>query len=134
LTTLLPSFCRAFFSGEKCSIVAVADPFLRVLVVAVGVHHDVRAVPERVVDAVAERPGQPHVAGVVDEVPHTEAARQLDRAVRGPVVDDQDLYLVDARNAPWNRGKHLRKGFFLVQAGNLHEQLHGPVLSVAGSR
>ena len=46
----------------------VADAVLRVLVVAVGVDHDVRAELECALHAVVEGPAETAVAGVMDEV------------------------------------------------------------------
>ena len=59
----------------------VGDSLLRVLVVAVGVDDNVRAVLEGVVDTVAERPGEAHVAGVEDEVLDPQLPCYLDGSV-----------------------------------------------------
>ena len=90
LTTRLPSFCSHFLAGREVldqvhlpvgdddvgrpstiGLDQVGDALLRVLVVAVGVHHDVGAELEGVVDAVLEGPGQALVAGVAHEVGHS---------------------------------------------------------------
>ena len=60
----------------------VGDALLRVLVVAVGVDHDVGAEFERPLHAVVERAAQPLVAGVPDEVGDPVRLGHLDRAVR----------------------------------------------------
>ena len=55
----------------------VADALLRVLVVAVGVHHDVGAVRERVLDAVREGAREAHGARVPHDVDDAVLARDL---------------------------------------------------------
>ena len=50
----------------------LADGRARVLVVAIGVHHDVGTMLERVIHAIAERTGQAHRLGMVDHVLHTK--------------------------------------------------------------
>ena len=112
----------------------VADAVLRVLVVAVGVHHDVRAMRERVVHAVAERAGQAHVPGVVHEVRDAVLPGDGQGAVRGPVVDDQDRDLVHAVDLGRDRLEHRGQGLFLVEAGTLDEDLHVRPLRDAGAR
>lgn len=55
----------------------LADGRARVLVVAIGVHHDVGTMLERVIHAIAERTGQAHRLGMVDHVLHTKGSCHL---------------------------------------------------------
>ena len=114
-TTQLPSCCRRFFSGEKCSIVcdlAVADDHVgvagedrrdqlgdvaaEVLVVGVGVDDHVGAELQAGVEAGLEGRGEALVVGQPDDVVDAVLARDLDRAVGRAVVDHEPLDRVEA--------------------------------------
>ena len=71
-----------------------------VLVVGVGVDDEVGAELERRVDAGHERRGQALAAPEPDDVMDAVRARDLGGAVARPVVDDEHLDDVDAREAP----------------------------------
>ena len=103
----------------------VRDALLGVLVVSVGVDDHVGAVGEGVVDAVAEGAGEPLGAAVADDVPYAHAAGDLGGAVRGAVVDHEDLDPVRPRDAPRDRLEDERQSLFLVQTGDLDEHEHG---------
>ena len=103
----------------------VRDALLGVLVVSVGVDDHVGAVGEGVVDAVAEGPGEPLGAAVAVDVPDAHVAGDLGGAVRGAVVDHEDLDPVRPRDAPRDRLEDERQSLFLVQTGDLDEHEHG---------
>ena len=107
---------------DRCD--QVADALLRVLVVPVGVDHDVGAELQRPLDAVVERPAEAAVAGVPDEVGDPVMLGDLDGAVGGAVVDDQHDDLVDARDLCGDAGEHQGEGLFLVEARDLNDQTH----------
>ena len=96
-----------------------------ILVVAVGVDDDVGAGLEAGVEPGAEGVGKAAVAGLGDDMIDAEGPRDLDRAVGRAVVDDQDLHLVDARDAPRNGGHGLGQRRLFVVAGDLDDELHG---------
>jgi hypothetical protein len=99
----------------------LGDLRLRVLVVPVGVHDDVRTVQQRVVDAVTERAGETHVRRVVHEVLDAVLLGDLDGAVGAAVVDHQDLDLVDAVDLSRDGVDDAGEGVLLVEAGDLDE-------------
>jgi hypothetical protein len=100
----------------------LADHLLRVLVVAVGVHHDVGPELEGALHAVVERAPEPAGAGVVHELGDAVGACHLDGAVGRAVVDHQHHDLVDARDARRDRLEHGRQGLLLVQARDLDNE------------
>ncbi|HET6965849.1 MAG TPA: hypothetical protein VFH58_13825 [Acidimicrobiales bacterium] len=102
----------------------VRDALARVLVVPVGVDEDVGAHLQGLQRAVLEGLAQTHVAGVVDEVAHPEAAGHLHRGVGAPVVDDQVLDLVDARDLLRHLLEHQREGLLLVETRDLDHEFH----------
>jgi hypothetical protein len=53
-----------------------------------------------------------------------ERAGDLDRAVRRPVVDDEHLDDVDPRDLPRDGGDDEGQRLLLVEAGDLHDELH----------
>ena len=98
-----------------------------VLVVGVGVDDEVGAELQRRVDAGHEGGGQALAAPEPDHVLHAVRARDLGRAVARPVVDDEHLDAVDARQASRQVAQRARKRLGLVEAGDLDDQLgHGP--------
>ena len=105
----------------------VGDAVLGVLIVAVGVDHDVRTELERPDHAIMERAAETLVAGVVHELAHTVFLGYLDRPVAAPVVDDQDHDLVDPGNLLRDRLQDGRKRLLLIEARDLNDELHrGP--------
>ena len=56
---------------------------------------------------------------------HVVTARHLAGLVRGAVVDDDDLDLVDALDLVGQVLEHRRQGLRLVEAGYLDEEAHG---------
>ena len=60
-----------------------------------------------------------------DEVRHPELAGDLDGPVGRAVVDHQDHDLVDALDTARDRLQDEGKRLLLVQAGDLHDELHG---------
>ncbi len=100
----------------------VADALLRVLVVSVGVDHDVRAELEGALHSVVEGAAQSAIAGVPDEMGHPVGLRHLDRSVGRAVVDDQHDDLGDAGNLLRDRGQDQSEGVLLVQARHLDDQ------------
>ena len=103
----------------------VGDPVLGVLVVAVGVDHDVGAELERALHPVVEGAPEPAVAGVPHEVRDAVLLGHLDGAVRGAVVDDQYEDLVDAGDRRGDAGQDGRERLLLVEAGDLDDEAHG---------
>ncbi len=99
----------------------VGDALLGILVVAVGVHDDVRAELEGADHPVVERAAETLVADVVHELGDAVGARDLDGAVAAAVVDDEDDDLVDARDRLRDALEHRRKGLLLVQARDLDD-------------
>jgi len=97
----------------------VGDALLRVLVVAVGVDHDVGAELERALHPVVEGAPEPAVAGVPHEVRDAVLLGHLDGAVRGAVVDDQHQDLVDAGDRRGDAGQDCGERLLLVEAGDL---------------
>jgi hypothetical protein len=96
-----------------------------VLVVGVGVDHDVGAELEAGVEARLEAGGKPLVVGEPHDVVDAVGARDVDRGVRRAVVDDQPLDLVDPLDRPREIAQRGRQLLGLVEAWNLDDQLHG---------
>ena len=69
-----------------------------ILSVGVGVHDDVGASGQTGIEPGLKRVGKPAIAAMTHDVMHTPLASQLDRIVVRPIIDDQDLDLVDASN------------------------------------
>jgi hypothetical protein len=95
-----------------------------VLVVGVGVDDDVGAELERGVEPGLEARGQALVVGEPDDVVDAVRARDLDGPVGRPVVDDQPLHDVEARDLAREVGQRDGEGLLLVQARDLDDQLH----------
>ena len=98
----------------------IGDALLRVLVVTVGVDHDVGAQFECALHAVVEGAAQSPVACMAHEVGDAHRPRDLDGAVGRTVVDDQHDDLVDARDRCGDRLENQREGLLLVEARNLN--------------
>src|SRR4029078_12236018 len=58
-----------------------------------------------------------------DDVIDAKSARHVHGPIGRTVIYDEDLDLVDARNAARDLDQRLREGFLLVQAWNLDDQL-----------
>ena len=98
-----------------------------VLVVGVGVDDHVGAELEAGVEPRLEARGQPLVVGELDDVVDAVGSRDLDGGVGGAVVDDQPLDRVE----PLDLAGQVRRASagscaFLVETGDLDDQLHGP--------
>ena len=102
----------------------VRDVGRAVLVVGVGVDDDVGAELERRVESRLEAGGQPLVVGELDDVVDAVLTRDVDSPIGGAVVDDQPLDLVDAVELARQFGERRRQLLFLVEAGDLDDQLH----------
>jgi hypothetical protein len=100
----------------------VADALLRVLVVTVGVDHDVGAELQRALHAVVEGAAQSAVTGMPDEVGHAVGLGHLDGAIGGTVVDDQHDDLRDPGDLLGDGGEHHAQGVLFVETGDLHHQ------------
>ena len=94
-----------------------------VLVVRVGVHDHVGAELEAGVDSGLERDGEALVRVEADDVVHSEVAGDLRGSVGRPIVNDEPLHLVEARNLPRQVADGGGQGGLLVEAGNLDDQL-----------
>ena len=129
-------------ASEKCSIsvdLAVADDHVglagedrrdqlrdvgaRVLVVGVGVDDDVGAELQAGVEPGLEAGREPLVVGQPDDVLDPAFARHLDRAIGRAVVDHEQLDRVEAVEGARQVGDRRRQRLFLVQAGDLDDQL-----------
>ena len=102
----------------------VGNPLLGILVVPVGVDHDVRAQLQRPVHAVEEGARQTLPLGVDHEMPHPVLPGHLDGPVRRSVVDHQHLDAGKAGDPPGNRAQDRRQGLLFIQARDLYDQLH----------
>ncbi len=137
-----PSLKRAFDGRKVCDPIGLAvtdddvrptgqdgrddtrDVLAAVLVVGIGVDDHVGAQAERGVDAGGERRGEPAVVGKAHDVVHSELHRPFARSVGAPVVDDEDLDLVDPVHHARQIRHGLREVIALVIAGNLDDELH----------
>ena len=97
-----------------------------VLVVGVGVDDHVGAELEAGVETRLEARGQPLVVGELDDVVDAVGSRGLDGGVGGAVVDDQPLDRVEPLDLAGQVRQRLGQLRFLVETGDLDDQLHGP--------
>jgi len=111
----------------------IRDTFLGVLVVAIGVDHDVRALAERIVNAVAERSRQTHVGGVPEDVCHTVLAGHLDSAISGAIIDDENFDLIDAVDMGGHASQYQRQRRLLIEARHLDDEFHPHRIPVVGA-
>ena len=144
-TTQEPSRWSVFFAGEKWSIVVTwrspttmsaspatigahqrRDVAPVVLVVGVGVDDHVGAELEAGVEARLEAVREALVVRQPDDVVDAVLARDVDRAVGRPVVDDEPLDDVEPVHLAGQVVQRDGERFLLVQAGDLDDQLHGP--------
>ena len=102
----------------------LGDVVAGVLVVAVGVDDDVGAELQARVEAGLEARREALVVRQPDDVVDAAGARDLDRPVARPVVDDQPFDRVESVDLPREVGKDEREGLLLVEAGDLDDQLH----------
>ena len=150
-TTQLPKCWSCFFASEKCSIprhLAVADDHVglagedrrdqlrdvgaHVLVVGVGVDDDVGAELQAGVEPRLETRREPLVVGQPDDVLDAAFARHRDRAIGRAVVDHEQLDRVESGEGARQVGDRRRQRLFLVQAGDLDDQLQGGAQSTGG--
>ena len=97
-----------------------------VLVVGVRVDDHVGAQLQAGVEPGLERGGEPLVVGEPHDVVDPVRARDLERAVRGPVVDHEPLDRIDAVHGAWEVPEGCGQLTLLVEAGDLDDQLHAP--------
>src|SRR5580692_711905 len=95
-----------------------------VLVVCVGVDDHVRAELQAGIEPGLEREREPLVVRQPDDVVDPVLARDLNRAVGRAVVDDQPLDGVEPWDRARQRGERHRELGFLVETGNLDDELH----------
>ena len=74
-----------------------------------------------------ERGGESLVAAQADDVIDAGSARDVGRAVARPVVDDEHLDDVDARDGSRQIGQRRRQRLGLVEARNLDDELRHTV-------
>ncbi len=96
----------------------------RVLVVRVGVDHDVGAEFQRGVEPGLERRGEALVVGEPDDVVDAVPACHLDRGVGRAVVDDQPLHLVEPGDLARQVAERGGKLCLFVEAGDLDDEFH----------
>ncbi len=97
-----------------------------VLVVGVGVDDHVGAELEPGVEAGLEGGGQALVVGQADDVVDARGPRGLNGGVGGPVIDDQPFDGVKALDRARQPAEGQRQLLFLVETGDLDDELHGP--------
>ena len=95
-------------------------------VVGVRVHDHVGAQLQRRVEPGLEGRRQPLVVSETHEMFDAVAPRNLNGPVRRTVVDNEPLDPIEPGELPWQLGEDPRKRLFLVQAGDLDDQPHGP--------
>ena len=108
----------------------LADVAAVVLVVGVGVDDHVGVQLQAGVQTGLEGGRQPLVVGQAHHVVDPVRARHLHRAVARAVIDDQPLHDVEARQLAGQVGESGRERLLLVEAGDLHDQLHRGLRSV----
>ena len=97
----------------------------KVLVVSIGVDDDVGPQFQTSVEARFKRVPQSPISRKTYDVVDAGVTSHPLRIVRGAVVDDQDLYLIDALDGSRNILYRIGEGVFFVQAGDLYDQFHG---------
>src|SRR5579862_7383611 len=97
-----------------------------VLVVGVGIDDHVGPQLEPRIQAGLEGRCETLVVGQAHDVIDAVAARHLDRLVARPIVDHQPLHDVEARHLAGKPAQGQRQLIFLVEAGDLDDQLHRP--------
>jgi hypothetical protein len=95
-----------------------------ILIVGVEVDDDVGAESHRGAQAENEHPRQSLIATQAQNVLDPGEPRRVGGAVGRAVVDDEDFDLVDPCDLARHVGNDLRQVLRLVEAGNLHDELH----------
>jgi hypothetical protein len=95
-----------------------------VLVVGVGVDDDVGAELQARVEAGHEAAGETLVPGKAQDVIGSIGEGHLPGAVLRTVIDHEHQDFVDSLDPPGNGAQRRRERFFLVQAGDLDNELH----------
>ncbi len=102
----------------------VSDALARVLVVAVGIDENVSTELQGPDHAVVERPTEPHVPRVVDDVLDAECPGDLDGPITRAVIDDQKLEFVHPLDVPGHLLEDEGERGLLVEARDLDDYLH----------
>src|ERR1700722_11206355 len=92
----------------------IADTIARILVVAIGVDHDVCPHLQRLRDPVVEGPAETHVPGMADNVMDPKLSGDRTGTVPRPVVDDEELEAVDTRKRSRHTLEHEGQRLLLV--------------------
>jgi len=102
-----------------------ADRLPRILIVGVGVHHQVGAEAQRGVQTGHVGGRQTTVSREADDMMHPHFGRDDGSPVGAAVVDDQHLDAVDAVERSREVRERLPEVVALVEAGDLYDELHG---------
>ena len=95
-----------------------------VLIIAIGIDNNIGIEFEASVKTRFECMTQTAIFWKSDNMIHTEIARDLRRAIRRTIVNDQNLDFVNTGNFARNIVNRSGQGFFFVETGNLDNQFH----------
>ena len=100
------------------------DVFSKVLIVGVSIYDDVGAQFQASIETRFEGRAKTLVVNKLDNMVDSQFPSPLDGLIRGSIVDDEHLDLVDSRNLPWQPLKRGRQSGFLIETGNLDDKFH----------